>query len=312
MNKLLIYSEKPYKYHQYIQEKKLDDLTIYATYNQLHAEELAPLCNILLGEPQTLAKIMPSCFNLQWAQSTYAGVDLLCKEGMPRDYKLTGVKDIFGPLMSEYVIGQIIARERHFFDLKENEYSRQWQRSYYRPLSQLKIGICGLGSIGSHVAKTCSYFDMNVSGYCRSPKEIPSVKSLYHGDQFDQFLENLDYLLLALPDTPETRGMINKSVFEKLPHEAVVINIGRGKTVNEYDLIEAVKHCEISGAILDVFENEPLSENSPLWNMGNVTLTPHVSAISFPEDIAEIFARNYQKFQNKESLDYLVDFERGY
>jgi phosphoglycerate dehydrogenase-like enzyme len=126
------------------------------------------------------------------------------------------------------------------------------------------------------------------------------------------FLEQPDYVVLTLPDTPQTTNFIDLDVLKMMKPSAVLMNVGRGSIINEVDLVCALREGVIGGAVLDVFTNEPLAQDSPLWRLPNVYITPHISAISFPEDIVEIFVGNYQRFLQKQRLRHVIDFDLGY
>ncbi len=272
----------------------------------------AARANIILGEPGRIAMLLNRANRLQWVQSTFAGVDHLCQPGQRRDYLLTGVKEVFGPAMSEYVFGYILAWERHFFTMRQQQLDRHWSPMPARGLHDQVLGICGTGSIGRHVAETGSHFRMRVIGYRRNPEAALGVERIYTGDELGVFLSQVDYLVLALPDTPGTRHLIDRAALIQMKETAVVINVGRGSAVVESDLAQALQQGYIRGAVLDVFEQEPLPTASPLWGIDNCLVTPHHAAVSFPAEIVRLFQANYRRFVAGEELRYVVDFERGY
>ncbi|MDZ7809646.1 MAG: NAD(P)-dependent oxidoreductase [Arhodomonas sp.] len=145
--------------------------------------ELAPASNIVLGKPALVAEVLDSADALEWVQSTYAGVDALLPKGLRRTTPSTGVKDVFGPLMSEYVFGWLIAIERQFFALRAQQRERRWAERDYRGLAGRTMGIAGLGSIGQHIAATANHFGLEVLGYKRSPGEVAGVKRVSAGDE---------------------------------------------------------------------------------------------------------------------------------
>ena len=153
---------------------------------------------------------------------------------------------------------------------------------------------------------------MRVLGMKRTSGEVDFVDQLYLPSELDIFLPQLDYLVLILPDTVESRNFITRKELKMMNESSILINVGRGVTVNQSDLIAALESKNIGGAILDVFEEEPLLPDSPLWGMKNVVVTPHNSAFSFPEQVVDIFCENYQRFVDGLPLHYAVDFKRGY
>ncbi len=269
-------------------------------------------CHIILGQPDLVAGVLSGARSLKWVQSTFAGVEALCRPGMRTDYTLTGVKDIFGPLMSEYVFAYILSLERHVFEVRQNQADSNWQSITYRGLGGLTLGVCGLGSIGRHIARTARHFGMRVLGCKRTPGEDPVADQIFSVNALHDFVAKLDYLVAVLPDTAQTTHLFNYDVFARMKTVSVFINVGRGNAVHEPGLVQALREGRIRAAVLDVFEHEPIPEKSPFWAMENVFVTPHHAAFSFPEKIAEIFCNNYKRFCRKEPLVHVVDFDRGY
>ena len=312
MNRLLIFDNDGQTYRTELEKQRLADLEIHTASDLHEALEYGPQAEIILGQPALVAQILSRAEQLRWVQSTFAGIEPLCKPELRTDYQLTGVKDIFGTLMREYVLGYILARERSLLETHQNQQNRIWHRIKYRSLADITIGIVGLGSIGKSIARAASHFDMQVLGMKRTAEKIDGIERLYLPDQIDAFLPQLDYLVLVLPDTAQSRNFITRKELQMMKESAVLINVGRGVTVNQEDLIAALTSKEIGGAILDVFETEPLAADNPLWTIENVVVTPHNSAYSFPAQVAKIFIDNYRRFIEGKPLGYLVDFGRGY
>ena len=312
MNRLLILDGEAPIYEAELRNKALPDLIIDTAQDVKAAQPLLREVDIIFGTPALVAEVVEQATQLKWVQSTYAGVEQLCQPGLPRSYLLTGVKELFGSFMREYVFAYILARERSLFETKENQRKKRWSRISYRSLKNVTIGIVGLGSIGAQIARTAHHFDMRVLGMKRTTGKIDYVDHLFMTNEMEAFLPQLDYLVVVLPDTMESQNLISAKELALLPPRAVLINVGRGSSVNQSDLITALVRGQIRGAVLDVFEQEPLPEDSPLWAMENVKITPHNSAYSFPDQIADIFAANYSRYIAGSPLDYLVDFNRGY
>ena len=287
-------------------------VTVHACEDVAMAMGVVGRCQVILGQPDLVARVLAHAKRLEWVQSTFAGVDALCRPGLRRDYRLTGVKGLFGSLMSEYVFGYILAMERQVVRVAQNQGRHVWQPLACRSLRGMTLGVCGLGSIGRHVARTGATFGMEVVGYRRCDAPVQGVDRLYSGEGFFDFLGAADYVVALLPATPKTHHLFDKAAFSAMKPSAIFMNAGRGGTVRESDLIAALRRREIAGAVLDVFEEEPLNAESPLWDMEGVMITPHISAFSFPEEIAGIFLRNLSAFTAGRPLAYGVDFSRGY
>ena len=269
-------------------------------------------CEIIFGDPRLIQPILAKMKNLRWVQSMYAGVEQLLDPDLRRDYILTNVRGVFGGLMSEYVIGYLLNHERRIFERHQAQQEHRWDGSTTGVLRGKTIGLLGVGSIGARVARTAKCFDMVVRGYTRSSEACPDVDAYYHGNELIEFAKGLDYLVSILPNTSGTRHIVDAALLNALPPRAVFINVGRGSAVDEPALIEALTKKKIAGAVLDVFQQEPLPRDHPFWNTPNLLLTFHSSAPSLPDDITQLFIENYHRYVNGEELIHRVDFERGY
>jgi phosphoglycerate dehydrogenase-like enzyme len=311
-NRLLILTETPETYARLIQGLGFEGLDIVACHTAKEAGSHSKDCDILLGEPLRIAPVLNAAASLKWVQSTFAGIEMLTGPSMRKDYLLTNIRGIFGPLMSDYVFAYILALERHLFQTRENQERRLWEKMPYRPLTGILMGICGLGSIGRHIARTAKHFQMEVWGFKRSEEEVLGVDRVFTKKGFDEFLARPEYVVVTLPETPETRHLFDDRAFQHMNPSAVLINVGRGTLVSEGALIRALNENQIRGAVIDVFETEPLPQGSPLWEAPNLLITPHNAAVSFPDRVVEIFAENYRRFVARMPLQYVVDFDRGY
>jgi phosphoglycerate dehydrogenase-like enzyme len=312
MNKLLILAQDAEKYTKLISKAQLQHLEIRHTRDPRQAGTMIAGCNIILGDPPLVSEVLASADQLEWVQSSWAGVDQLCRTGLRRDYTLTGAKDIFGRLISEYVMAYLFAHERKLFTMRSNQLEGRWKPYSYRSAHEITLGIVGLGSIGRQLALTAGHFGIRVTGLNRSGKPCDEVEEVHTPSDLAGFLKKPDYVVLTLPATPETEHMINAQVLKLMKPSTILINVGRGNSINENDLIQALRDGTIAGAVLDVFEDEPLSQESPLWQLPNVFITPHNAATSFPEDISRIFIENYHRYLRQEPLLHVVDFELGY
>ena len=312
MNKLLILAADAAKYVALIESAGLQQLKIKATADVRSAEVLVARCNIILGDPLLVSELLASAEQLQWVQSSWAGVDDLCRPGLRRNYILTGVKGIFGSLISEYVMTYLFVLERRIFTMRSNQLEKRWSPLFYRPSQEITLGIIGLGSIGRHLARTARYFGLRVIGLNRSGRACEDVEKVFTADDLAGFLKQPDYIVLTLPDTPQTKNFINADVLKMMKSSVVLMNVGRGSTINEADLVYALREGVIGAAVLDVFASEPLAQDSPLWQLPNVYVTPHHAATSFPDDIVGIFVDNYQRFIEKKPLRHVIDFDLGY
>jgi len=312
MNRLLILAEDADKYSLMVEAASLPELEILAASSVEEALAQVTDCNIILGEPGLIDTVLTDANQLEWVQSSWAGVDRLCRSDLRQDYVLTGVKGIFGALISEYVMSYLFALERRIFDMRSNQLEKRWQPMPYRLSKDVTLGIVGLGSIGRHIARVAKCYGLRVTGLNRSGKPCDGVEKVFTAENQDQFFTQSDYVVLTLPDTPKTRHFINVDTLAMMKSSATLINVGRGSIINEADLVTALQQGGIASAVLDVFETEPLPTDSLLWSLPNVYVTPHFAAASFPEDVVAIFVENYDRFVQHRPLMHVINFERGY
>jgi len=268
--------------------------------------------DIVFGEPTLIREALPHLPALKWAQATWAGVEPLLDPVLRRDYVLTNARGVFGGLMSEYVFGYLLLHERRMMERLQAQRAQHWDATPTGTLRGKTIGLLGVGSIGAHLASTAQHFGMTVRGFTRSSESCPNVDFYFHPGALFDFARGLDYLVSVLPNTPATRRLVDAAFLGVLPRHALFINVGRGVAVDESALIQALETESVAGAVLDVFEQEPLPAGHPFWTTKNLLMTFHTSAPSFPEDIARLFVENYGLYRTGHALNYQVDFERGY
>lgn len=268
--------------------------------------------DIVLGEPALIREVLPGLPRLRWAQSIWAGVEPLLDPTLRRDYLLTNARGVFGGLMSEFVFSYMLCYERRIFQRFQAQREGKWEGSVTGSLRGKTIGLLGVGSIGSVLAGTAKHFGMKVHGYTRSSEICRDVDTFYHGSGLEDFASGLDYLIDVLPETAETRRIVNASLLARLPAHAVFINVGRGATVESAALVAALQNGRLALAVLDVFEQEPLPPDHAFWQTPNLYMTFHTSAPSLPADLSRLFIENYQRFLDGVPLLYGIDFKRGY
>jgi phosphoglycerate dehydrogenase-like enzyme len=291
----------------------LGDLDATVTLASSAAEAVERYCGqqVVLGQPDEVAAALDRLDGLRWVQSTWAGVTPLLR-ATRRDYQLTGVKDLFGPQMAEYVFAHLLNHTQGIPGNAARQRARKWNPTAAQTLAGGCMGIMGTGSIGRHVAAVADAFGLEVLGLSRSGRPADGFSAVYPVSQLAEFLPLADFLVGVLPDTPHTTGLLDASAFAKMKPGAVFINVGRGNLVDEAALIEALQSGRLAAAVLDVFITEPLPPGSALWDAPRLTLTPHVAAQSWPADIARIFCDNYRRFVAGSPLMYTIDFSQGY
>ena len=308
---LLILSKDAPAYQKIIQET-YPTLETYPCTTLEEAREYKTKATILLAEPSLAKDIINDLEHLHWFQSTWAGITPLLDKSLRQDYLLTGVKDVFGPLVSEYVFCYLLVHERKVLEHLEMQKQARWHHVLPGRLTGKTIGILGTGSIGSHLAGTAKHFGLKVLGYNLSGKQPEPFDKVYSKKSLHEFARTLDYLVNTLPDTPDTQELLDATVFDTMKPESLFVNVGRGSIVRDDVLLEALKSGKLAGAILDVFTQEPLPQEHPFWKAKNSVVTSHTAAPSFTGDIAGIFLENYSRLIAGNELLYIIDFEKGY
>lgn len=246
--------------------------------------------------------------SISWVQGLSAGVDHIDTERLSQaGIALTNASGVHAEPISQQVLGYMLAFERNLHRAMHQQARGVWERFSAGELGEKTLGILGVGAIGAAVARVVSPFDMEVLGIKRDTDvSIPHVDRLYSPKHLDEVLSVSDYLVLACPLTEETTDLIDAAALSLMPSSAVLINIARGGVVDEAALTRALQQRQIRGAALDVFEAEPLPAESPLWDLSNVMITPHMagSTPKYWTRCAAIIATNYEAFATG-SLDSL-------
>ncbi|MCX5801544.1 MAG: D-2-hydroxyacid dehydrogenase [Candidatus Eisenbacteria bacterium] len=261
---------------------------------------------------------------LKWLASTGAGVDHLLLPELPLDVQITKAPPIFAEAISEYVMGYTLYVSLGMEKILFNARNRVWSVPEHFRLSGKLMGILGMGTIGTHVARAAKLFGMNVWGVRRTAERAGATPAqgtqaasggadrILGRDELESFLPHLDFLVLTLPLTEETRGMIGKDEISLLKPTCWIINVSRGRIVDEDDLARVLGEGKLGGYVSDVFASEPLPEDSPLWRLPNVIITPHYAALTQPEEFVPHFADNLKRFARGEALLFRIDREKGY
>ncbi|WP_053960741.1 D-2-hydroxyacid dehydrogenase [Sulfobacillus thermosulfidooxidans] len=273
--------------------------------------EVVPSAEIIFGW-----KIPPHLFRkahqLRWIQSMGAGVDdLVSNPYLPSTVIITRIVDQFGPPIAEFVFAELLAHVRKLDRLRQQQQDHLWEPFAVGTLRNQRIGIAGLGSIGQELVRKARAFDMVVYGLSSVPKP-EMVDKAFSSAEWIPFVESLDYLVITLPVTEKTRGIVGEQVLRAMKPEALIINVGRGEVIDQKALVDALTTGQIAGAVLDVFETEPLPSGHILWDLPGVRISPHIAGPSVDEYVAQYFVTNVQRYINHEPLYGWVDRQRGY
>lgn len=260
--------------------------------------------------------ILAQAPRLKWIQATSAGVDkMLTGALIDSPIQLTNVRGMHGSTISEFVLSMMFALGRELPRSIRHQATHTWERVTQRMLDGSTVGIVGVGGIGQEIARKAKALGMRTLGVKRNTAQpVSYVDQLFAPGEIDQMLMQADYVVLACPLTEETRGIINAETLTMMKPTAYLVNISRGEVVEEPALIDALRQGRIAGAALDVFTQEPLPEDSPLWELPNVIVTAHVagSMADYMDRATAIFAENLRRFLAGETLNNLVDKKLGY
>ena len=254
---------------------------------------------------------------LKWIQAITAGVDALPLEEIARrGIRLTNGRGIHTIYMAEYAIAAMINLARGFHSMFRNQMQKEWNRGVpQEEIHGATVGIIGLGAIGREIARKAAFMGMRVIGVKRTRASLEDVDTVYGPEDMARVFQQSDYVINLLPATPATEKLIDHRFFGAMKPTASFINMGRGTTVNETDLIEALRNRRIKALVSDVYETEPLPAASPLWGMENVILTPHICGVS-PRYMAramEIIAHNLEVYlSGRGEMINVVDTVAGY
>ena len=279
---------------------------------------------ILITEPAALAQLIQHLplSNLKWCQSTYAGVDpLFTTPGvpLPLPFTVTRCGGMFGPPIAEWCLARIIGHERNFQSSFQDQQRKEWLGSsdtlQYRYLSDLTLTILGCGDIGLTIARAAKAFGMRVVGYSRSIKDNKELDM--SETNLVTALQQADYVVSVLPSTQATRGLLSTDVFQncntqKGGKSPVFVNVGRGDVTSTAAIVSALDANNLSAAILDVFEEEPLSKENPLWSHPKVVVSPHISGLTRPSDVPNLVKENYERYVDGSELKFAVDWDKAY
>jgi glyoxylate/hydroxypyruvate reductase A len=251
--------------------------------------------------------------NLKVLFSSGAGIDHVDLSAVPAHVPLVRMVEpgiING--MVEYVSLAVLALHRDFFDYVTQKSARSWNPLEVPPASARTIGVMGLGSLGCAVLERLASYGFRLRGWNRSPRSLQGVETFAGDDQLKPFLAGCDVLICLLPLTPATQGILDREVFAALPPGAALINVGRGPHLVDAALLAALDSGQLSRAILDVTEPEPLPPDHPFWTHPRVFVTPHVASMTQPETAAPILLENIRRHQRGDSLAGVIDRCRGY
>jgi phosphoglycerate dehydrogenase-like enzyme len=272
-----------------------------------------------LGVPAAILDAGP---RLRWVHTGTAGVgSWLTPQMRERDVLFTNSAGVFGPAMAETVLAFLLHFARGLHVAQRIQQDGRWDKSGFdgpdlpvRELGRSTVGIVGLGGIGRDVARRCGALGARVLGLRRREGAVEGVEVLHGAEGLDRILRESDFVVVTAPETAETAGLLDAAALARMQPHAVLVNVGRGRIVDEDALVAALRHGDIRGAALDVFATEPLPGGHPLWTAPNLLITPHVSAYTehFWEREAELVVENVRRYLAGRPLLNVVDKAAGY
>jgi phosphoglycerate dehydrogenase-like enzyme len=301
-----------------------DSTTMSVSDDRAELAKLLPAAEVILvglaeGSVK-LADIWRQAKSVRWVHSLSAGVEkMLFPELVESDVPLTNARGVFKRSLAEFVILGILFHYKKVRRLIENQRRHAWDEFYVQLMGERVMGVVGYGEIGRECALQAKGMGMKIHAVRRNPERSandPTLNRVFGPQELPEMLAGIDVLVCAAPLTPHTHHMISDQQFAMMKPTAIVINVGRGPVIDEAAMIRALQQRRIAGASLDVFEEEPLPENSPLWNMENVLISPHCTDRTEDPDWLELsmraFIENFHRYQKGECLENIVDKRAGY
>ncbi|OGC94988.1 MAG: hypothetical protein A2W25_17670 [candidate division Zixibacteria bacterium RBG_16_53_22] len=321
---LIINVTRDQRVHEIIEKTIAADRTVSPMFERKYMKSPAELLENIAGAEVLFSFAVPEAValradNLKWVHFASAGVEKsLSPALLSRNVKLTCSRGLHAATIAEYVLMQMLAFSKNLRRAYKFQDERRWAFEELLAgkfdLEGKTVAIIGLGSIGRRVAGLAKAFDMRVIGMVNKPRQIKDVDKVFRPSRLKQCLGAADFVVLSTPLTESTFHLIGPEELAAMKPNALFINIGRGKLIDQATLIEALENKRISAAALDVFEAEPLPVDSPLWEMENVSVTPHYSGMAegLWVKVAELFCENAKRFKNGKRLLGIVDRDRGY
>ena len=276
----------------------------------IHQKELGIGYAIVWNPPSSIWALLP---NLHTLFVLGAGVDFVLQQKLPPNVKVVRLLDAgMAKPMATYVLFASLFFQRSFDKYQRYQAQKQWRPLDYTSPKEWPIGVMGLGIIGRQVASTLMDNNFPVIGWSRTAKPNLTYDVFSGSGELSQFIANIRILVNVLPLTSSTRGIINSRLLYQMKPGGYLINIGRGATINEKELSQAINSGHLGGAFLDVFSEEPLSSDSPLYDYPQVVITPHVAAPTVFEEAVNQIMNNIRLIEAGASPKGLVDREQGY
>lgn len=266
---------------------------------------------LVANPPQGLLARLP---RLRFIQSLWAGVDrLLADPSLPRDVPLARMVDrAMSEAIAQTALWAVLSLHRHHFDYAAQQLRREWRQRPQRRADEVTVAVLGLGEMGRAAALCLAGNGYRVTGWSTRPVALAGVATRSGAQSLATVLGETEIVVNLLPLTAATRGLFGTSTFAQMRRGASLVNLGRGGHVIEPDLLLALATGQLRHAVLDVFASEPLAPDDGLWTHPQVSVLPHIAALTDPRSAAQVVARNLNAFRSGAPLAHLVDRARGY
>lgn len=308
--RVLVLARKPDTYATPVRERFPDvELDVCTSYEELPEKLATHRPSVVLASKVGLPfprELLFEAESVEWIQCTSAGVDHLLP--LNQRVRVSSASGIHDEALADYIVCAMLMTNLHFPSFFRQQRAHEWLPKELESSKGQKLVVLGMGSIGSRAAAKARALGVEVVGVRSRPAE-----NAIGIDQLGGALADADFLAVTLPRTPETLGLVGADVLRAMKPGSVLINISRGGIVDEEALVAALKDKSLACAVVDVFETEPLPEDSPLWDVENLVITPHTGDIAgWEAKVVELFCRNLDRWRSGETLENLVDPERGY
>jgi glyoxylate/hydroxypyruvate reductase A len=288
------------------------ELAVATASNEADFARELPLAEVLFGF-RVPSAYWASARQLRWFQVMGAGLeDIAAGPALPPGVVVTNLKGVFGAAMAEYALAYMLAHAQRVRDVLAQQARGEWRDFTPGLLGGATVGVIGMGSIGREVAGRCAALGMHVLGLSRSGAPVAGIERVFAVEAIADFLPRCDYLVCVVPQTPDTTGLLNRERLRLLKPSCFLVNMGRGNVLPLADIELALRERWLAGAALDVFLEEPLPFDSPLWALDNAFITPHISGVNRPEDVLSVFMANLARYRAGDTLENVVDLARGY
>ena len=278
-----------------------------------HEEDTAPADYAVVWKPP--AAMLRGRTDLKAIFNLGAGVDaiLQLRDDLPAQVPIVRLDDAGMAIqMAEYVTYAVLRHFRRFDEFDAQSRDHQWRFLKPRDKKELSIGILGMGVLGARIADALLHFGFDVHSWSRSRKQIDLVHSYAGSDEFNEFLAESNIVICVLPLTDDTRGLLDRDALAMLPKGAYVINVARGAHIVERDLLDLIEEGHLAGAMLDVFDDEPLPSDHAFWREPRISITPHIAALTLRGDSVRQIATKIKLLESGQPIAGMVDRSKGY